>query len=49
MMRILEPVLDMDMANYTEVLDPSYTGLEFEIMQDFYNGNGEHQSSLVIF
>ncbi|XP_072855149.1 hepatocyte nuclear factor 4-gamma isoform X2 [Pogona vitticeps] len=38
-MRISEPVLDMDMANYTEILDPSYTGLEFEIMQDFYNGN----------
>ncbi|KAH0617627.1 hypothetical protein JD844_016070 [Phrynosoma platyrhinos] len=39
-MRISEPVLDMDMTNYTEgVLDPSYTSLEFETMQVLYNGS----------
>lgn len=41
MMRLLEPVLDMEMANYSEVLDPTYTALEFETMQILYNGNGE--------
>lgn len=34
-------MLDMDMANYSEVLDPTYTALEFETMQILYNGNGE--------
>lgn len=29
------------MANYSEVLDPSYTSLEFETMQVLYNGSGE--------
>lgn len=45
MMRISESVLDMEMANYTEVLDPSYTSLEFETMQVLYNGSGEFISS----
>ncbi|XP_062836324.1 hepatocyte nuclear factor 4-gamma isoform X3 [Anolis carolinensis] len=40
MMRISDPVLDMDIPNYTEeVLDPSYTSLGFETMQVLYNGN----------
>lgn len=41
MMRLSEPILDMEMANYSEVLDPTYTALEFESMQILYNGNGE--------
>lgn len=41
MMRVSEPILDMDMANYSEVLDPTYTTLEFETMQILYNSNGE--------
>lgn len=45
MMRISEPLLDMEMANYSEVLDPSYTSLEFETMQVLYNGSGEFQIS----
>ncbi|KAM6104452.1 hepatocyte nuclear factor 4-gamma isoform 3-T5 [Theristicus caerulescens] len=39
MMRLSEPILDMEMANYSEVLDPTYTALEFETMQILYNGN----------
>ncbi|XP_037236316.1 hepatocyte nuclear factor 4-gamma isoform X4 [Falco naumanni] len=38
-MRLSEPILDMEMANYSEVLDPTYTALEFETMQILYNGN----------
>ncbi|XP_019354179.1 hepatocyte nuclear factor 4-gamma isoform X1 [Alligator mississippiensis] len=38
-MRLSEPILDMEMANYSEVLDPTYTSLEFETMQILYNGN----------
>lgn len=45
MMRVSEPVLDMDMANYSEVLDPTYTTLEFETMQILYNSNGEFSSA----
>ncbi|OWK60003.1 Hepatocyte nuclear factor 4-gamma [Lonchura striata] len=41
MMRLSEPILDMEMANYSEVLDPTYTALEFETMQILYNGNGD--------
>lgn len=41
MMRVSEPMLDMDMANYSEVLDPTYTTLEFDTMQILYNSNGE--------
>uniref|UniRef100_A0A7M4FNW8 Hepatocyte nuclear factor 4 gamma n=1 Tax=Crocodylus porosus TaxID=8502 RepID=A0A7M4FNW8_CROPO len=29
----------MEIANYSEVLDPTYTSLEFETMQILYNGN----------
>ncbi|XP_078396410.1 hepatocyte nuclear factor 4-gamma-like isoform X2 [Cetorhinus maximus] len=36
-MRLSESFLDMDMANYSEALDPSYTALEFENMQLLYN------------
>ncbi|CAK7289330.1 Hepatocyte nuclear factor 4-gamma [Vulpes lagopus] len=39
MMRVSEPILDMEMANYSEVLDPTYTTLEFETMQILYNSN----------
>ncbi|XP_062358488.1 hepatocyte nuclear factor 4-gamma isoform X2 [Cinclus cinclus] len=38
-MRLSEPILDMEMPNYSEVLDPTYTALEFETMQILYNGN----------
>lgn len=41
MMRVSEPILDMDMGNYSEVLDPTYTTLEFDTMQILYNSNGE--------
>lgn len=33
------------MANYSEVLDPTYTTLEFETMQILYNANGEFSSA----
>lgn len=46
MMRVSEPILDMEMANYSEVLDPTYTTLEFETMQILYNGNGEFCSMM---
>ncbi|ERE83690.1 hepatocyte nuclear factor 4-gamma-like protein [Cricetulus griseus] len=39
MMRVSEPILDMDMGNYSEVLDPTYTTLEFDTMQILYNSN----------
>ncbi|KAH0504716.1 Hepatocyte nuclear factor 4-gamma [Microtus ochrogaster] len=39
MMRVSEPMLDMDMGNYSEVLDPTYTALEFDTMQILYNSN----------
>lgn len=45
MMRVSEPILDMEMANYSEVLDPTYTTLEFETMQILYNSNGEFSSA----
>ncbi|KAM3839739.1 hepatocyte nuclear factor 4-gamma [Vipera latastei] len=38
-MRISVPILNMDMANYSEGLDPSYANLEFETIQVLYNGN----------
>ncbi|NXD73320.1 HNF4G factor, partial [Eolophus roseicapillus] len=38
-MRLSEPTLDIEMANYSEVLDPTYTALEFETMQILYNSN----------
>lgn len=46
MMRLSEPILDMEMANYSEVLDPTYTALEFETMQILCNGNGELGSAV---
>lgn len=39
MMRVSEPILDMDMGNYSEVLDPTYSTLEFDTMQILYNPN----------
>lgn len=42
-MRISVPILNMDMANYSEGLDPSYANLEFETIQVLYNGNGEFE------
>ncbi|XP_004694482.2 PREDICTED: hepatocyte nuclear factor 4-gamma-like [Condylura cristata] len=44
MMRVSEPILDMEMANYSEVLDPTYTTLEFETMQILYNLNDNSAS-----
>lgn len=46
MMRVSEPMLDMDMGNYSEVLDPTYTTLEFDTMQILYNSNGEFMYSI---
>lgn len=37
------------MANYSEVLDPTYTTLEFETMQILYNSNGEFSSAYKYF
>lgn len=45
MMRISDSTLDMEMASYSEVLDPSYTSLEFETMQILYNGSGKFEYS----
>nr|XP_021520055.1 hepatocyte nuclear factor 4-gamma [Meriones unguiculatus] len=39
MMRVSEPILDMDMGNYSEVLDPTYSTLEFDTMQILYSSN----------
>lgn len=41
MMRVSEPILEMAMGNYSEVLDPTYSTLEFDTMQILYNPNGE--------
>ncbi|XP_072323629.1 hepatocyte nuclear factor 4-gamma-like isoform X2 [Scyliorhinus torazame] len=38
-MRLSESFLDMDMANYSEALDPCYTALEFENMQLLESGH----------
>nr|XP_009687796.1 PREDICTED: hepatocyte nuclear factor 4-gamma [Struthio camelus australis] len=46
MMRLSEPMLDMEMADYSEVLDPTYTALEFETMQILYNGNDNSGEAL---
>ncbi|KFV88881.1 Hepatocyte nuclear factor 4-gamma [Struthio camelus australis] len=45
-MRLSEPMLDMEMADYSEVLDPTYTALEFETMQILYNGNDNSGEAL---
>lgn len=42
-MRLSESFLDMDMANYSEALDPSYAALEFENVQLLYNAQGMFQ------
>ncbi|XP_067836634.1 hepatocyte nuclear factor 4-gamma-like isoform X2 [Heptranchias perlo] len=39
-MRLSESFLDMDMANYSESLDPSYTALEFENIPLLYSAHG---------
>ncbi|CAH2285438.1 hepatocyte nuclear factor 4-gamma isoform X1 [Pelobates cultripes] len=38
-MKLCNTVMDMEMANYDDVLDPTYTSLEFENMQLLYNGS----------
>ncbi|XP_041112395.1 hepatocyte nuclear factor 4-alpha-like isoform X4 [Polyodon spathula] len=38
-MRLSKALIDMDMADYSEVLDPAYTTLEFENMQVLAMGN----------
>lgn len=40
-MRLSKALIDMDMADYSEALDPAYTTLEFENMQVLAMGNGE--------
>lgn len=44
-MKISDSTLDMEMASYSEVLDPSYTNLEFETIQILYNGSGKFEYS----
>lgn len=40
-MKMTNSVMDMEMANYSDVLDPTYTSLEFENMQLLYSGGGK--------
>ncbi|KAJ6663988.1 hypothetical protein lerEdw1_008942 [Lerista edwardsae] len=47
MMRISDSTLDMEMANYSEALDPNYTSLEFETMQILYNGSDSCSTELL--
>lgn len=37
-------LVDMDMADYSDALDPAYTTLEFENMQVLSMGTGESES-----
>lgn len=41
--------MDMEMANYSDVLDPTYTCLEFENMQLIYTGSGKFFFLLLIY
>ncbi len=40
-MRLSKPLVDMEMADYSEALDPAYTTLEFENMQVLAMSTGE--------
>ncbi|KAM9296000.1 hepatocyte nuclear factor 4-alpha [Gastrophryne carolinensis] len=45
-MRLSKALIDMDMADYTEALDPAYTTLEFESMQVLAIGNDTSPSEV---
>ncbi|KAG8566870.1 hypothetical protein GDO81_013398 [Engystomops pustulosus] len=45
-MRLSKALIDMDMADYTEALDPAYTTLEFENMQVLAIGNDTSPSEV---
>lgn len=40
-MRLSKSLVDMEMADYSEALDPAYTTLEFENMQVLAMSTGE--------
>lgn len=44
-MRLSKALIDMEMADYSAVLDPAYTTLEFENMQVLAMGNGKSPPS----
>ncbi|XP_078543253.1 hepatocyte nuclear factor 4-gamma isoform X1 [Lissotriton helveticus] len=43
-MRLSDPIMDMQMADYSQALDPTYTSLEFETMQLLCHGSDRPQS-----
>lgn len=45
-MRLSKALADMEMADYSEALDPAYTTLEFENMQVLAMSTGESSSQL---
>lgn len=45
-MRLSKALADMEMADYSEALDPAYTTLEFENMQVLTMNTGESSSQL---
>lgn len=45
-MRLSKALADMEMADYTEALDPAYTTLEFENMQVLAMSTGKSSSKL---
>lgn len=45
-MRLSKALADMEMADYSEALDPAYTTLEFENMQVLAMSTGESTSQL---
>ncbi|KAM3928278.1 hepatocyte nuclear factor 4-gamma isoform 2-T2 [Leptodactylus fuscus] len=47
-MKMTNSVMDMEMANYSDVLDPTYTSLEFENMQLLYSGGDSSPGESVI-
>ncbi|XP_069587603.1 hepatocyte nuclear factor 4-gamma isoform X1 [Ranitomeya imitator] len=47
-MKMINSVMDMEMANYSDVLDPTYTSLEFENMQLLYSGGDSSPGESVI-
>ncbi|XP_073535561.1 hepatocyte nuclear factor 4-gamma isoform X3 [Phyllobates terribilis] len=47
-MKMTNSVMDMEMANYSDVLDPTYTSLEFENMQLLYSGGDNSPGESVI-
>ncbi|XP_073406725.1 hepatocyte nuclear factor 4-gamma isoform X2 [Dendrobates tinctorius] len=47
-MKMTNSVMDMEMANYSDVLDPIYTSLEFENMQLLYSGDSSPGESVIM-